>query len=176
MLYCFCMFVNKHFINTAVYISKSKRRYNAKPSAHYFYMRTKIPLNVRICISVPLRIQWRLIFANVTRYFWLRLLEKRLQDIFKTSSRRFEDSFKTSLRRLAKISSRRFQDVLSSYFVLVNTSLRIIQDISETVLFQRRLPAKGYALVTLLLTELWSVWKICKRDKNFSSFSLYYTF
>ena len=42
------------------------------------------------------------------------VLQKRLQDIFKTSSRRFEDVFKTSSRRLAKISSRRFQDVSSS--------------------------------------------------------------
>ena len=50
-----------------------------------------------------------------TNMFALALrLQKCLQDIFKTSSRRFEDVFKTSSRRLAKISSRRFQDVSSS--------------------------------------------------------------
>ena len=48
------MFVDKHFINTGAYISKSKRCYNEKPSAHYFCMRMKIPLNFNICISVPL--------------------------------------------------------------------------------------------------------------------------
>ena len=54
IFYGLCMFVNKHFINTGAYIWKSKRFYNAKPSACYFYMRTKIPLNFRICISVSL--------------------------------------------------------------------------------------------------------------------------
>ena len=50
------------------------------------------------------------------------VLAIRLQDVFKTFSRRLQDVFKTSyknvfqtsLRRLAKISSRRFQDVSSS--------------------------------------------------------------
>ena len=37
-----------------IYVSKSKRCYNAKPSAYYFCVRTKISLNFRICISVPL--------------------------------------------------------------------------------------------------------------------------
>ena len=39
------------------------------------------------------------------------VLQKRLQDIFKTSSTRFEDLFQTSSRRLAKMPSRRFQNV-----------------------------------------------------------------
>ena len=47
------MFVNKHFIDTGVYISKSKRSYKAKTSAYYSYVRTKTPLNFPICISVP---------------------------------------------------------------------------------------------------------------------------
>ena len=55
IFYGFCMFVNKHFISANVYISKSKRCYNAKPLAYYFYMRTKISLNFHFCISVPLR-------------------------------------------------------------------------------------------------------------------------
>ena len=44
IFYCFCIFVNKHFINRGTYISKSKRCYNVKLSA-YFYVRTKITLS-----------------------------------------------------------------------------------------------------------------------------------
>ena len=44
IFYCFCMFVNKHFINTGACVSKSKRSYNVKPSACYFYVKTKMPL------------------------------------------------------------------------------------------------------------------------------------
>ena len=36
---------------------------------------------------------------------------RRLQDVFKTSSRHLQDVFKISSRRLAKMSSRHFQDV-----------------------------------------------------------------
>ena len=41
---------------------------------------------------------------------------------------------------------------------------------------QRRLSTEGFVQVTLL-RNVWSVYKICKSDKNFSSFSfsLYYT-
>ena len=57
-LYCFCIFVNKHFINAHAYVSKCtskcKRCYNAKLSTYYFYMRTNIPLSFLICISVLL--------------------------------------------------------------------------------------------------------------------------
>ena len=44
--------------------------------------------------------------------------------------------------------------------------------------FQRRLSTEEFAQVTLRLRNLWSVYKICKRDKSFSSFSfsLCYTF
>ena len=58
MFYCFSMFLNKHFINTDVYISKSEWFYNVKPSTYFFYMRTKISLNVHICISVPLMLEF----------------------------------------------------------------------------------------------------------------------
>ena len=59
--------------------------------------------------------------------------------VFKTSSRRFQNFFKmpcknifkTSSRGLANISSRRFQDVSSSETVLVNTSSRGIEHVSE---------------------------------------------
>ena len=59
---------------------------------------------------------------NVISTFSRRLqdfLQKRLQDILKTSSKRFEDVFKTSLRHrqdvlknVFKTSSRRLQDIL----------------------------------------------------------------
>ena len=42
------MFLNKHFINVGVYISKTKQCYNV-------YMRVKILLNICICSSVPLK-------------------------------------------------------------------------------------------------------------------------
>ena len=61
---------------------------------------------------------------------------RHLQDVFKTSSGRLEDIFKTpsrcfetSSRRLVKMSLRRFQDVSSSYTVLVNKYSRCLQDV-----------------------------------------------
>ena len=36
-------------------MSKNKRSYNAKSSAYYFYVKTKISVEFSICISVPLR-------------------------------------------------------------------------------------------------------------------------
>ena len=59
--------------------------------------------------------------------------------VFKKSSRRFQNVFKmlcktifkTSSGGLADISSRRFQDVSSSEIVLVNTSSRVIDHVSE---------------------------------------------
>ena len=36
------MFVNKNFTYLTIYFTKSKSYYNAKPSAYYFYMKTKI--------------------------------------------------------------------------------------------------------------------------------------
>ena len=35
-------------------MSESKLCYNVKPSAHYFYVKTKILEDFHICISVPL--------------------------------------------------------------------------------------------------------------------------
>ena len=52
--YCLCMFLNKHFIKTGAYISKSKRCWNAKLSVYYLYVKTKTSLDLYICISVPL--------------------------------------------------------------------------------------------------------------------------
>ena len=39
-----------------MYISKSKRCYNVKPSAYCLYVKTKMTVDFHICISVPLRI------------------------------------------------------------------------------------------------------------------------
>ena len=91
---------------------------------------------------------------------------KHLQDVFKTPSRRLQDIFKTSLRRIIKLNC-------SCEHVFEKHSTRF-----RDVLFQRRLSTEEYAQVTLLLINLWSVYKICKRYKNFSSFSftIYYTF
>ena len=59
------MFVMKHYIS-GTYISKNKSdnannawiiclimSNNAKPSAYYFYVKTKISVEFRICINVP---------------------------------------------------------------------------------------------------------------------------
>ena len=54
----------------------------------------------------------------------------RLQDVLKTSSRYRRDVFKTYSRLPSKISSRRFQGIPSSSFVLLNTSSRSIQHVS----------------------------------------------
>ena len=66
---------------------------------------------------------------------------------------RFQDVFKTSSRRLAKMSSRRFQDVSSSYTVLVNKFSRCLQDVFTT--FLRRtaktvIYTEGFPLVILV--------------------------
>ena len=81
-------------------------------------------------------------------------LQKRLQDVFKTYSRhsqdvldtfwrRLQDLFKTSPRRLAKMSSRSFQDLSSSNTVLVDKFSRCLQDIFWGVL-QRLLSTEGF--------------------------------
>ena len=48
-----CLQTNISYISGA-HNSKSKCCYNAKPSAYYFYVRTKISVDFQICISVPL--------------------------------------------------------------------------------------------------------------------------
>ena len=39
---------------SSAYIPKIKRYYNVKPSAYYFYVKTKIIADFDFCISVPL--------------------------------------------------------------------------------------------------------------------------
>ena len=51
------MFVNKHFIYIGcVYLKKNKQYDNAKPSAHYFYVKTNILADFHIYISAPLKL------------------------------------------------------------------------------------------------------------------------
>ena len=110
--------------------------------------------------------------------------------LMKTSWRRLEDVLiKTSIFPLAlllqKTSSRRLQDVLdkpiySSWLYVFKMSSRRFQDVFKTSCKNvfKTSSTEEYALVTLLLITLWSVYKSCKTDKNFSSFSfsVYYTF
>ena len=116
-----------------------------------------------------------------------------LQDVFKTSSRRLQDFFKTPSRRLIgvlKTSSRHLQYVLQrclqSAFRTYNQVILLcssFQDIFKTYsqrfwgVLQRWLSTEGFHLITLQ-RNLWSVYKICKSDNSFSSFSLslYHTF
>ena len=57
IFYCFCMFVNKHFIHLGcAYISKSKQCYNKKPSAYYFHVMTNILVDFHVSVSLALRL------------------------------------------------------------------------------------------------------------------------
>ena len=46
------------------YISKSKRCYNAKPLAYYFYMRMNIPLNFCICIMFTKKVLAKKLYSG----------------------------------------------------------------------------------------------------------------
>ena len=72
IFYCFCMFVNKHFIYLECIISKIKQCYNAKPSAYYFYVKKKILVDFHTCISVPL---------SDYKFFYLTSTSKSIQAI-----------------------------------------------------------------------------------------------
>ena len=114
-----------------------------------------------------------------------------LQDVFKTSLRRFtktsqnrlQDVFKTSCKNVFKTSSRSLQDVLKMYHQVKLFLLTWSQDVFETYskrfshVIQRCLSTEGFLLVTLL-RKIWSVYNICKSGESFSNFSfpLYYTF
>ena len=89
--------------------------------------------------------------------------------------------FKTSSRRFVKTFSRHLQDVFKTYHQVKLFLLTRLWEAFNTFLrrsFPRWLSIEEYAQVTLLLINLWSVYKICKGNKNFSSFSfsVYYTF
>ena len=98
-----------------------------------FDLQDAIPANIRLdedvfCLRLQKtssrRLQDVLIKTNIfVLVICLQdVLQKRLQDIFKTSSRRFQDVYKTSSRRLEKRLQdifktfwRRLQDVLQRY-------------------------------------------------------------
>ena len=121
---------------------------------------------------------------------WSRSIYSSWLYVFKTSSRRFQDVFKTScekvfktssrrLQNVFKTSSKRLQDVLKNVFktslrriIKLNCSCEHVFEKDSTrfrdFLFQRRLSSEEYAQVILLLINLWSGYKIGKRDKNLS--------
>ena len=53
--------------------SKSKWCYNAKPSAYYFYVKTKVSVDFQICIGAPLMKKnsfWKLQVFDFFFFFW----------------------------------------------------------------------------------------------------------
>ena len=77
------------------------------------------------------------------------VLQKRLHDIFETSSRRFEDVFKTSSRRLQDVLQKCLQDVFKTYHQVKLFFLTRFQDVFETYsacfwdVLERRLSTEG---------------------------------
>ena len=64
---------------------------------------------------------------------WSYVFKTSCQDVFKTSSRHLEDVFKISPRRLAKMFSRRLQNVFkTSCKNVFKTSSRRLQDVLKT--------------------------------------------
>ena len=59
------MSVNKHFISLKCTTQKVNAD-NAKPSAYYFYVKTKVSVDFQICISVPLMFYAPLPLTNKT--------------------------------------------------------------------------------------------------------------
>ena len=117
-------------------MSWSKRIYS--PYSHVF--RRRLQDVFRTSWSRPIYSSWSYVLKTSCQYVFKTssrrlqdVLQKRLQDIFKMSSRRFEDVFKTSSKDIFKTFSRR---IIKLNF-LVNTSLRSIQQVSET-LFSKR--------------------------------------
>ena len=55
ILYCFCMFVNKHFAYLWCTYLKKWKCYNAQSTLYYFYTKTNLLQDFHICISVTFR-------------------------------------------------------------------------------------------------------------------------
>ena len=110
----------------------------------------------------PIYSSWPYVFKTSSRRL-SKTSSRHLQDVFQTSCK---DIFETFPRRIIKLNC-------SCWHVFEKYSTRFWD-----VLSQRRLFTEEYPQVTLLLINLWWEYKICKRDKNFSSFSfsIYYTF
>ena len=69
---------------------------------------------------------------DVFKTFWSRPIYSSWPYVFKTSSRRLQDVFKTSSRRLAKTSSRHLQDIFKTYYQVKVFLVTQFQDIFET--------------------------------------------
>ena len=78
---------------------------------------------------VLMKTSWRRLSSSssedVFKTSWWRPIYSSWLYVFKTSSRRLQDIFKTSSRRLAKTSSRHLQDVFKTFW-------RRLQDIFKT--------------------------------------------
>ena len=98
------------------------------------------------------------------------VLAIRLQDVFKTSCK---NVFKTSSRRLQDVLQRYLQDVFKAYH-----QVNLFYLTRSREVFNMFHSTEEFAQVTLFLRNFWSVYKVCKRDIKFSSFSfsLYHTF
>ena len=126
---------------------------------------------------------------DVFKTSWSRPIYFSWPHVFKTSqtsSRRFQDVFKTSYKNVFKTSSSHLQHVLQRYLQEVfkiyhQVKLFLLTRLREVfnTFLRRYFPktvfvfssAEGFAQVALLLRSSWPVSKICKRRKNFSSFS-----
>ena len=67
-----CLWINISFISGECN-SERKCCYNAKPSAYYFFAKAKIPVDLQICISVPLRLQIKILKSlrtSLENSFW----------------------------------------------------------------------------------------------------------
>ena len=67
-----CLQTNILYISGA-HNSKSKWCYNAKPSAYYFYVKTKVSVDFQICIGAPLMKKnsfWKLQVFDFFFFFW----------------------------------------------------------------------------------------------------------
>ena len=64
-----CLQTNILYISGA-HNSKSKWCYNAKPSAYYFYVKTKVSVDFQICIGAPLMKKKQLLKITSVRFFF----------------------------------------------------------------------------------------------------------
>ena len=79
-----CLQTNISYISGA-HNSKSKWCYNVKPSAYYFYVKTKVPVDFQICIGAPLMKKtsfWKLRvfnFFSFSKKTWLWKLQGNIE-------------------------------------------------------------------------------------------------
>ena len=143
---------------------------DALTTSFVFVFRRRLDQDEYVC---PQPCVFRRRLQDAFKTSWSRPIYSSWPYIFKTSSRRFEDVFKMSSRHLQDVLQRYLQDVFKAYH-----QVNLFQLTRPREVFNTFLSTEEFAQVTLLLRNLWSVYKICKRDKKFSSFSfsLYYTF